>query len=206
MSFADALGRSGGGVSSSGGVGAAGGAGGGGYGTVGGTGAGGDDAFMAESRAVASAIFQMTTNVSSFKRLVDALGTGKDTRDLRLRLHRQRDALGQIAKDTTAAVKRLCDLAAAGGPGAKATQSKLVKDFQAVLKEFQKAQRACAERESAFLPQGVEGRAPVGTFDGVRHPLCGPAPSPRRPPRRAAHPPSQPAMSEASGLRPACGR
>lgn len=154
MSFADALGRSGGGVSSSGG----------GYGTS--SGGGGDDAFAAESRAVASAIFQMTTNVTSFKRLVDALGTPKDTRDLRLRLHRQRDALGQIAKDTTAAVKRLSELASSGGPTAKATQTKLVKDFQAVLKEFQKAQRVCAERESAYLPQGAD-RAPPGPFDGV---------------------------------------
>lgn len=117
---------------------------------------------------MASTIFQMTTNVTSFKRLVDSLGTPKDTRDLRLRLHRQRDALGQIAKDTTAAVKRLSDLAATGGPTAKATQTKLVKDFQAVLKEFQKAQRICAEREGTFLPQGAERPgAAVAHFDGV---------------------------------------
>lgn len=148
MSFSDALGRSGGGgASSSAGI--------------------GDDSFQAESRAVASAIFQMTTNVTSFKRLVDSLGTPKDTRDLRLRLHRQRDALGQIAKDTTAAVKRLSDLAGSGGSTAKATQTKLVKDFQAVLKEFQKAQRVCAEREGTFLPQGAERPAAVAHFDGV---------------------------------------
>ena len=87
-------------------------------------------------------------------------GTPKDTRELRARLHRQRDALGQIAKDTTASVKRLSELAGQPGapPGAKATQTKLVKDFQAVLKEFQKAQRACAERESAYLPQSDAGR------------------------------------------------
>ena len=110
----------------------------------------------------------MRRNVTSFKRLVDALGTPKDTRDLRLRLHRQRDSLGQIAKDTTAAVKRLSDLVNSGGPSAKATQTKLVKDFQAVLKEFQKAQRLCAERESAFIPQGVAGNSSgPQPFDGV---------------------------------------
>ena len=87
-------------------------------------------------------------------------GTPKDTRELRARLHRQRDALGQIAKDTTAAMKKLSELAVQPGapPGAKATQTKLVKDFQAVLKEFQKAQRACAERESAYLPHSDAGR------------------------------------------------
>ena len=50
----------------------------------------------------------------------------------------------------------------AGEPGApaaaKATQTKLVKDFQAVLKEFQKAQRTCAERETNFLPQAEPSR------------------------------------------------
>ena len=162
MSFADTLGGRGGGgpaaaASSSG------------YGTS--SSSAGDGTFDAESRAVASAIFQMTTNVTSFKRLVDALGTPKDTRDLRARLHRQRDALGQIAKDTTAAVKRLSELAAGAGPAAKATQTKLLKDFQAVLKEFQRAQRACAERESSFLPGGAPGdgarMGAAAAFDGV---------------------------------------
>ena len=135
------------------------------------------DAFGAAARGVASSIFQLTTNVTSFKRLVDALGTPKDTRELRGRLHRQRDALGQLAKDTTAAVKRLSELAGAGGAGGaanKATQTKLVRDFQAVLKEFQKAQRACAERESAYAPQPDAGRPLLprggGTGSGAASP------------------------------------
>lgn len=40
----------------------------------------------------------------------------------------------------------------------KITDAKLAKDFQAVLKEFQKAQRLAAERETAytpFVPQAV---------------------------------------------------
>jgi syntaxin 7 len=144
------------------------------------SGGGEADAFGSAARGVASSIFQLTTNVTSFKRLVDALGTPKDTRDLRGRLHRQRDALGQLAKDTTAAVKRLSELAGAGGAGAagsaanKATQTKLVRDFQAVLKEFQKAQRACAERESAYAPQPDAGRPLLprggGTGSGAASP------------------------------------
>lgn len=34
----------------------------------------------------------------------------------------------------------------------KITDAKLAKDFQAVLKEFQKAQRLAAERETAYSP------------------------------------------------------
>jgi syntaxin 7 len=57
-------------------------------------------------------------------------------------------------------VKELSEQAAEPGApaSAKATQMKLVKDFQAVLKEFQKTQRTCAERETNFLPQADAGR------------------------------------------------
>lgn len=43
----------------------------------------------------------------------------------------------------------------------KITDAKLAKDFQAVLKEFQKAQRLAAERETAytpFVPQALPSR------------------------------------------------
>ena len=43
-------------------------------------GASGDD-LSRESKKVQGLIFQMTTSVSSFKRAVDSLGTGKDTRE-----------------------------------------------------------------------------------------------------------------------------
>ena len=39
----------------------------------------GDD-LVRESKKVQGLIFQMTTSVSSFKRAVDSLGTGKDTK------------------------------------------------------------------------------------------------------------------------------
>ena len=56
-------------------------------------GASGDD-LSRESKKVQGLIFQMTTSVSSFKRAVDSLGTGKDTRELRAKLNKQRRASG----------------------------------------------------------------------------------------------------------------
>ena len=53
------------------------------------------DDLDAESRNVSGLIFQMTTHVSAFKRAVDVLGTGKDTRELRAKLHDQREKLGR---------------------------------------------------------------------------------------------------------------
>lgn len=151
MSFADAYNIAGGG---------------GGGGMAGGSGGGGGDDLLAarESKSVAGLIFQMTTNVSSFKRLVDALGTNKDTRELRGKLNKQRENIGQMAKDASLAVKRLAQTVTQSDEGADgrsqhvAQHQKLVKDFHAVLKEFQRAQRTCAERESTFLPQKEPSR------------------------------------------------
>ena len=48
------------------------------------------DDLDAEARNVSGLIFQMTTHVSAFRRSVDVLGTGKDTRELRVKLHESR--------------------------------------------------------------------------------------------------------------------
>ena len=69
-------------------------------------GASGDD-LSRESKKVQGLIFQMTTSVSSFKRAVDSLGTGKDTRELRAKLNKQRESIGRTAKECSLAVKRL---------------------------------------------------------------------------------------------------
>mmetsp|Transcript_30600 Transcript_30600/g.49269 ORF Transcript_30600/g.49269 Transcript_30600/m.49269 type:complete len:295 (-) Transcript_30600:193-1077(-) len=157
MSFADAY-NAGGGGGRAGGM----------PGGSSGGGDGGDDELARESKSVAGLIFQMTTNVSSFKRLVDALGTNKDTRELRGKLNKQRETIGQMAKDASLAVKRLAtavtqsDEAGDARPQHVAQHQKLVKDFHAVLKEFQKAQRTCAEREATFLPQKEASTAARG--------------------------------------------
>jgi len=129
----------------------------------------------ADARAVSSLVFQMTTHVAAFKRSVDVLGTGKDTRDLRASLHEQRERLGVMARDASLAVKRLAqavtnasDVDDEERAEHAARHQKLVKDFHGVLKDFQKAQRTCAERESTFLPQAKKGKTSYGTMDEER--------------------------------------
>ncbi|GMJ12514.1 ARABIDOPSIS THALIANA SYNTAXIN OF PLANTS 22, SYNTAXIN OF PLANTS 22, SHOOT GRAVITROPISM 3 [Hibiscus trionum] len=112
------------------------------------------------SQAVASGIFQINTAVSTFQRLVNTLGTPKDTPELREKLHKTRLHIGQLVKDTSAKLKQASesDHNAEVSASKKITDAKLAKDFQAVLKEFQKAQRLAAEREtsySPFVPQAV---------------------------------------------------
>ncbi|XP_076881916.1 syntaxin-22-like [Bidens hawaiensis] len=106
------------------------------------------------TQAIASGIFQINTAVSTFQRLVNTLGTPKDTPELRDKLHKTRLHIGQLVKDTSEKLKQASetDHRAEVSASKKITDAKLAKDFQAVLKEFQKAQRLSAERETAYSP------------------------------------------------------
>jgi len=106
------------------------------------------------TQAVASGIFQINTSVSTFQRLVNTLGTPKDTPELREKLHKTRLYIGQLVKDTSANLKEVSENDHQRGvnPKKKIVDAKLAKDFQAVLKEFQKAQRLAAERETVYAP------------------------------------------------------
>ncbi|MFS7926706.1 putative target SNARE coiled-coil domain, syntaxin domain, syntaxin/epimorphin [Helianthus anomalus] len=106
------------------------------------------------TQAIASGIFQIGTAVNTFQRLVNTLGTPKDTPELREKLHKTRLHIGQLVKDTSDKLKQAseADHRAEVSASKKITDAKLAKDFQAVLKEFQKAQRLSAERETAYSP------------------------------------------------------
>ncbi|CAL9091386.1 unnamed protein product [Musa textilis] len=106
------------------------------------------------TQAVVAGVFQINTAVSTFQRLVNTLGTPKDTPELRERLHKTRLDIQQLVKDTAAELKQASetDHHAEVSTSKKIADAKLAKDFQAILKEFQKAQRIAAERETAYIP------------------------------------------------------
>uniref|UniRef100_A0A7N0VM11 t-SNARE coiled-coil homology domain-containing protein n=1 Tax=Kalanchoe fedtschenkoi TaxID=63787 RepID=A0A7N0VM11_KALFE len=106
------------------------------------------------SQAVAAGIFQINTAVAGFKRLVDAIGTVKDTPDLRQKLHNTRLRVLQLVKETSAKLKALSesDRSSNVNPGKKVEDAKLARDFQFTLQEFQKVQQLASERESTYSP------------------------------------------------------
>ncbi|XP_068314596.1 syntaxin-22-like [Pyrus communis] len=106
------------------------------------------------SQALSAGIFQINTAVSTFYRLVNSLGTPRDTLQLRDKLHKTRAHIGQLVKDTSQKLKQASetDHHAQVTVVKKIADAKLAKDFQAVLKEFQKAQRLAAERETTYAP------------------------------------------------------
>ncbi|KAG7593656.1 SNARE domain [Arabidopsis thaliana x Arabidopsis arenosa] len=106
------------------------------------------------TQAVASGIFQINTAVSTFQRLVNTLGTPKDTPELRDKLHKTRLHIGQLVKDTSAKLREASetDHGKDVAQSKKIADAKLAKDFEAVLKEYQKAQHIAAERETSYTP------------------------------------------------------
>ncbi|PON77546.1 t-SNARE, partial [Parasponia andersonii] len=68
--------------------------------------------------------------------------------------HKTRLQIGQLVKDTSSKLKQACEIDQHTqiSTAKKIADAKLAKDFQSVLKEFQKAQRLAAERETAYAP------------------------------------------------------
>ncbi|PON50506.1 t-SNARE [Trema orientale] len=106
------------------------------------------------SQAVAAGIFQINTSVAAFRRLVDAVGTAKDTPDHRRKLHSTRQRILQLVKDTSAKLKSLTesDRHSTVHTSKKIEDAKLARDFQTALQEFQKVQQLASHRESSFTP------------------------------------------------------
>ncbi|KMT07835.1 hypothetical protein BVRB_6g146470 [Beta vulgaris subsp. vulgaris] len=118
------------------------------------------------SQSVAAGIFQINTAVSAFRRLVDALGTSKDTPSHRQKLHDTRQRVLQLVKDTSAKLKSLSDSDHASdvSQSKKIEDAKLARDFQATLQEFQKVQQLASERESTYMPSGAPTSAVIDSI------------------------------------------
>lgn len=106
------------------------------------------------SQAVAAGIFQINTAVAALRRLVDAVGTAKDTPDHRSKLHSTRQRILQLVKETSAKLKALSESDRDSDVNAskKIEDAKLARDFQATLQEFQRCQQLANERESMYSP------------------------------------------------------
>ncbi|KAI3716737.1 hypothetical protein L1987_67830 [Smallanthus sonchifolius] len=133
------------------------------------------------TQAIASGIFQINTAVSTFQRLVNILGTPKDTPELREKLHKTRLHIGQLVKNTSEKLKQASetDHRAQVSASKKITDAKLAKDFQAVLKEFEKAHRLAAERETAYTPFVPQAVLPSSYAASEMHISSDKSPEPR---------------------------
>jgi len=101
-------------------------------------------------KKISQKIFKISSSVSSLRRIVDQLGTSRDTQKLRNQLHDLTEATREIIKGTSSEIKlltaQISGLTTAELNQRKLEQQKLTKDFQKVLEQFHAVQRLSAEK------------------------------------------------------------
>ncbi|KAI3839088.1 hypothetical protein MKX03_011087 [Papaver bracteatum] len=97
-------------------------------------------------QAVSLGVFEINKSVTTFERLVNDLGTTKDTK---LRSTRLRTA--QLEKDTSSKLKQASEDQHTE-VGASERLASYAKYFEKVLKEFQKAECVATEKEKQYAP------------------------------------------------------
>mmetsp|Transcript_6840 Transcript_6840/g.18352 ORF Transcript_6840/g.18352 Transcript_6840/m.18352 type:complete len:295 (-) Transcript_6840:410-1294(-) len=108
------------------------------------------------SRPVESMLLKLANHVSALKKLVDALGSPKDTVDHRHKISNANNAIQELAKSTKDALSQAQEVSSSAGgasPDQQYKQKKLLQDFAAILQDYKATQRTAQEREAASLPR-----------------------------------------------------
>ncbi|VAI48425.1 unnamed protein product [Triticum turgidum subsp. durum] len=105
--------------------------------------------------ATRALVFQITTAVSSYRRLLNSLGTPKDTPALRDQLQKTSHKVLQLAKDAKEKLTSAAEADKSTGTSVadkRVADMKLAKDFAATMEEFRKLQNLAIQREMAYKP------------------------------------------------------
>ncbi|KAG0534512.1 hypothetical protein BDA96_04G286400 [Sorghum bicolor] len=99
-------------------------------------------------------VFQITTAVASYRRLLNSLGTPKDTLTLRDNLQKTSQNILQLAKDAKDKLQKAAEADRSTDTSAdkRIADMKLAKDFAATMEEFRKLQSLAIQRETAYKP------------------------------------------------------
>ncbi|KAF9468736.1 t-SNARE [Collybia nuda] len=113
-----------------------------------------DATFLSLQSSLSLQVFKMNSNVQGILKLVDQLGTGKDSAVLRKSLHDLTETTRAMAKRGSEDLKKLSGLQATL-PHQKTALQKTSHDLQLSLVAFQRAQQVSAERQRTVV-QGVK--------------------------------------------------
>ncbi len=107
-------------------------------------------------------MFQMASGLSALKKLVDALGSSRDTVDHRHRISEANLKLQDTAKRIKEKLTALGHDKASMPAPAQQKVRRLMQDFGAMLQDYKGAQKLAAEREATSLPRVAAGAAAGG--------------------------------------------
>ncbi|PPR05397.1 hypothetical protein CVT24_008011 [Panaeolus cyanescens] len=124
-----------------------------------------DNSFQSLQSSLSLQVFKMNANVQGILKLVDQLGTPKDSAPLRKSLHDLTESTRAMAKRASEDLKQLSSLQA-GLPQHKTAFQKTSHDLQLSLVAFQRAQQVSAERQRTVV-QGVK----LAIDDEQTHPI-----------------------------------
>ncbi|OAX32475.1 t-SNARE [Rhizopogon vinicolor AM-OR11-026] len=113
-----------------------------------------DSAFLSAQSTLSLQVFKINSNVQGILKLVDQLGTVKDSATLRKSLHDLTDTTRDMAKRSSEDLKKLA-LMATSSSRHKTSLQKTSHDLQLSLVAFQKAQQVSAERQRTVV-EGVK--------------------------------------------------
>uniref|UniRef100_A0A0E0K434 t-SNARE coiled-coil homology domain-containing protein n=1 Tax=Oryza punctata TaxID=4537 RepID=A0A0E0K434_ORYPU len=118
--------------------------------------------------ATRALVFQITTAVASYRRLLNSLGTPKDTPALRDQLQKTSHNILQLAKDAKEKLRRAAeaDKSADISADKRVADMKLAKDFATTMEEYGKLQNLAIQREMAYKPVLPQTSQPNYTIGG----------------------------------------
>ncbi|KAL1746837.1 t-SNARE [Schizophyllum fasciatum] len=120
-----------------------------------------DALFLDLQSSLSLQVFKMNANVQGILKLVDQLGTSKDSTNLRKSLHDLTDSTRAMVKRASDDLKKLTALQAIL-PHHKTTLQKTSHDMQMSMLAFQRAQQVSAERQRTVV-EGVRLAAEEGS-------------------------------------------
>ncbi|KAF8843254.1 t-SNARE [Paxillus ammoniavirescens] len=113
-----------------------------------------DSAFLSLQSSLSLQVFKINSNVQGILKLVDQLGTTKDSASLRKSLHDLTETTRAMAKRGSEDLKKLASMPASS-PHHKTSLQKTSHDLQLSLVAFQRAQQVSAERQRTVV-EGVK--------------------------------------------------
>ncbi|XP_060769547.1 syntaxin-7 [Neoarius graeffei] len=120
------------------------------------------------AQTIGSNIQNITQQTYEIQRLVNQLGTERDTPDLRQQLQQEQQSANQLAKDTDKCLKEFSSLPVTHDQRQRKIQrERLVNDFSNALAFLQKTQRQAAQKEKEFVARvRASSRVSSGFGDG----------------------------------------
>ncbi|KAL6074512.1 Syntaxin-22 [Balamuthia mandrillaris] len=113
------------------------------------------------SDAIFNNVKQINFNVTQITRMVDDIGSARDSQDLRHRLRDIIEATRKTALDTNAEFKDMARLPGINSGEYKRKQTKLKTDFQTSLEHFQKISKLASSKSSSTAPPKAPSFSPA---------------------------------------------